>query len=155
MWVELILLFTLSILTARFLEKRYKVASIAHSILFIVMTFVYLLVWDFTPIKEMWTSWMGEEMYDIVSGALKDPMPFFNAGISSFMVFEVFIFLVLPILSIVAFVDKFKEQIKKIVINLRYRDQLNDPVINMGINPDNGFIDTYNETYLVFGKLLN
>lgn len=52
------------IITARLLEKkRMKVASIAYSVMFIVLLTALLLTVDFAPVSQAFTNIMGEETY--------------------------------------------------------------------------------------------
>ena len=83
--VELILLLTLSVITARLLEKRYKVASIAHAVFFIFISMVYLLTTDLALIKEAMINRMGEDLYESLNSALSTPVVIMDIGINQLL----------------------------------------------------------------------
>jgi len=151
--VELILLLTLSVITARLLEKRYKVASVAHAIFFIFISMVYLLTTDLALIKEAMINWMGEKLYESINSALSTPVVIMNIGISAVLVFEVAIFILVPILSIAAFIQKVKDDAKEIDIKCPYLKLFG--FFKKDLYPSKDFRYNKLETYLILGKLLN
>lgn len=52
------------IITARLLEKKnMRVATVAYSVMFIILLYVLLLVIDFAPTNQAFTKLLGEEVY--------------------------------------------------------------------------------------------
>ena len=151
--VELLLLLTLSVITARLLEKRYKVASIAHAIFFICMSMVFLITTDLSLIKEAMINWMGENLYDSLHSAFSTPMFIMNIGVSAVLIFEVAIFILLPILSIAAFIQKIRDDAKEIDVKRPYLKLFG--FITKDLYPAKDFRYNKTETYLILGKLLN
>lgn len=93
----LIVYFLVSVVIARWLEKKMRIAAIFHSIMFIVITMYLLLVSDVSFISNMFKYILGSEEYEIFKSALLDKYRINSYEISVFIILE-FILLVLSVL---------------------------------------------------------
>ena len=152
--VYLILLISLSIITARCLEKRYKVASIFHSVFFAIMLFLALASSDVEVIKKGMLNWMGEYYYKSLYDAIKGASSYIHIGAGGLMIVDIVVFIFVPILSIVSIIAEFKEQFKEMKIRVNIKLFVGY-IINLVLDPIKDFKHNKNETYLILGKLLN
>lgn len=152
--LELAVLLLLSIITARFLERRYHVASVAHAILFVLLLAVTLFTTDIPFIKAAMMNWMGELYYNSLYDALHDTVTFVNIGLSAIIIVEITVFVLVPLLSIVAIIEEIREQLKEMKVKVDFSAFI-PSFINLVDDPKKDFRHTENEIYLVLGKLLN
>lgn len=95
--------FLLSALIAKWLDKRMRVATICHNVMFVFITIYLLLLSDNPYISNMFINIMGENEYDIFISALVSPMQFNTIEISSFVIIEIVVLLLsLVVLSYTA-----------------------------------------------------
>ena len=153
--LELIILIALSVITARLLSKRYKVASIAHSVLFIIVSAIYLFTTDVAFIKLAMVNMMGETNYEIVRDVFSAPAFYVHAGVSTILMLDMAIFVFIPLLSIIAIVKEVKEQFKELKLQKADLSTFFKSLIILVFNPFKDFKHTQNETYLILGRLLN
>ena len=152
---ELFLLITISLITGRLLHKRYKVASIAHAVLFVLLFVMFMATTDIAYIKEFMISWMGKVYYTSLNEALSVPVQVLNGGISTILVVELAVFIFFPLLSVVALIKEFKEQFKELKLQKADLSTFFKSLIILVFNPFKDFKHTQNETYLILGRLLN
>ena len=152
--LELILLLVISVITARLLDKRYKVASVAHAILFVFQLVMFLFRTDISLIRNLMISWMGEKSYWAFNSALTTPVSILNGGISGVLMLEFILFVFVPLLSIVAFVKDIKDTFKELKVRVNIKIIISY-IINLVLDPIKDFKHNKNETYLILGKLLN
>ena len=152
MEIQFLILIFLSIITARLLDKRYKVASIAHAVLFIFVSFVISVCSDWEPLVNIYTNWMGEEYYLSLKEALEDSELYLNSGLSTITLLEVIIFIFVPLLSIFTIVEEIRERLKQARVKRNF--SLCKPIIT-NLYPIKDFKHTENKIFLTFGHLLN
>ena len=68
MW--LVLYFIISIIIARYLDKKMRVATVFHSIMFIIITCYLLLLSNTSFIVNAFEHLLGEDTYNTFKGAL-------------------------------------------------------------------------------------
>lgn len=66
----ILLYFLASIIIARYLSKKMKIASVVHSIFFIVITVFMLLICDTKFISDFWKNVFGEDSYKTLYDAI-------------------------------------------------------------------------------------
>ena len=71
--MDLLVLIILSIVTLRYLDKRSKVAFVAHSVLFAVLLFLSLFTTNLPWVANVMSSVCGEEAYVALREALIEP----------------------------------------------------------------------------------
>ena len=152
--LELVLLVLLSIVTSRLLEKNYKVAYIAHSVLFIFLVAVFFFTTDIPVIQNMMINWMGEDYYESLYDSIRGTTYIINLGLSGIVVMEIVILVMLPLLSVVAFIQYVRDQFKEMKLKTSF-EYLIPSFITLVEYPEKDFRHTQNETYLILGKLLN
>jgi len=152
--VDILLFIVLSIITARCLERRYKVASVFHAIFFIVYLFLTLASSDVSFIKEAMTNWMGKQFYTSLYKAINGAENYIHIGLGSIMILDVVVYVFVPILSIVVFINEIREQFKEMKIRVNIKLFVGY-IINLVLDPIKDFKHNKNETYLILGKLLN
>lgn len=155
MGIQFFCFIILSIITAAFIEKRYKVATISHAILFIFLSFVYLFTTNFDPIVNMWINSMGEDAYINLHEALISSVIYTHSGLSALLVLELCFYVIVPLLSVVAIIDEMRKESKTIRVGNGFNIDKLLPEINLGINPNKDYTYTLNKTYLRLNRLLN
>ena len=93
----LIVYFLISVVIARWLEKKMRIAAVFHSIMFIIITMYLLLVSNVSVISNMFKYFMGDSAYEIFRSTLLDKYRINSYEISVFIILE-FILLVLSVL---------------------------------------------------------
>ncbi|CCY07224.1 MAG: hypothetical protein SOY54_01720 [Bacilli bacterium] len=93
----LIVYFLVSVVIARWLEKKMRIAAVFHSIMFTIITMYLLLVSNVSVISNMFKYFMGDSEYEIFRSALLDKYRINSYEISVFIILE-FILLVLSVL---------------------------------------------------------
>ena len=151
---KLIILIVLSIFTARVLERRYKVAAIAHSVLFIFTLVFFCFTTDLPLIVKAMNNIIPKMYYDALKDALLTPAKVLNFGLSGILVLDCILYLFVPILSIIALIKEAREQFKEMKIKANVKVMVGY-VINLVLDPIKDFKHNKNETYLILGKLLN
>ena len=152
--VELIILLICSVFIARFLEKKYRVASVAHAILFIALSLVYLFASKNSYISFALTNIVGEKAYHVIHEMLVDNVKFFNSGISALLITEIVTFAIVSIFGVVAAIKGIKKLVKFIKLENKTL-VIENFFTEIGLYPCRDNIDTFSKTYLIFGKLLN
>lgn len=152
--IELVLLVVLSVFTERLLRKRYKIASIAHSVLFVFLFIMFMFTTDFKPIQNFMISWMGKVYYESLYDAMTIPVKALDYGISGVLAIDIAMFVLIPLVSVVAIINEEKEHFKGIKIIYDYFRFL---LVNLLIffAPHKSYEVSKKHIYLVFGRLLN
>lgn len=136
------------------LERRYKVAYIAHSVLFIVLLAAFLFTTDISFIQKIMINWMGKMYYQSLYDSFHTAVRVVNISLSGVVILEIVVFIFLPLLSIVAFVKEIREQFKEMKVKADF-SSFTKSFITLVKGPVKDFRHTQNETYLILGKLLN
>ena len=110
--LELGLLLLTSIITARFLEKRYRLASVFHAILFIVMAVTYFFASEEPFLARLALNMLGEDGYRIVHNTMTDCLDLFHIGFSSILAVEVVIFASVSMISAIILIRGIKKVIR-------------------------------------------
>ena len=136
------------------MERIYKVATILHAILFIVMSVVRLFSSDVGFTMYAMQNMVGKEYYQLIRSVFTENTVIIHASISSLIVVEVVTFVTVSIVAIVSLIKGFKKlvkffQVKKNNQFVLYSDVQSD------LYPNRVQIDNSCKTYLIFGRLLN
>ena len=110
---EFILLVICSIFLARYLEKRSKIISAAHAILFIVLMVFYFFTTNNVLVAQAATNMFGENNYKIVHEAFVESSMYSRIGFSSLFVIEIVINSTIAIVSVIATIKAFKLIVKE------------------------------------------
>ena len=153
MVLETLSLIVMSVIAARLLEKRYKVASIAHAIFFILVASYYLYVTDYTPLVNMWLTYIDEKSYYVLKEALKGSSFYFNHSISTIVCVELIVLIFIPFISIAAFVKLIREECKEISVNHAFK--IDRFYIDNKESSSKEFVPSDNNLYLKYQVLLN
>ena len=152
--LQLVSLLLLSIITSRLLEKKHKVAYIAHSVFFVFMLFTFMVSTDISFIKNVMIEWLGVKNYNPLYEAINETFYFVNLSISAVLILEVVIFVLIPLLSILAFIQEIRDQFKEMKVKVDFSSFIKT-FITLVNDPTKDFRHTQDETYLILGKLLN
>ena len=117
--VELIIFFLCSVLIARCLEKRYKIASMAHAVLFVFLGLVWVFTSEIELIEFAARNMVGDFYYEVLKEALTERMTMFHLGFSALLMAEAAIYMTIAIASIVIFFKGLKKLGKLIKFNDR------------------------------------
>lgn len=111
--MNLVLLCVGSVFLARYLERRMRVASIAHSVLFIVLAFLFLFNSGFAIIDQAMINIVGEMYFYEFQEAIRSAEIFYGVAFSTLFVLEYTNYLILSIVTIIWLVKGFKKLIQK------------------------------------------
>jgi hypothetical protein len=150
--MNLVLLCVSSIFLGRFLERRMKVASIAHSILFIVASFFFLFDSGFKIIDYAMINIFGEEIFYVMQESLRSASNFYGIAFSALFVLEFISYYLICIVAIIAVIKGFRKiierwRIRKLVLLRTEQVEHYSPLIREEIS--------YQGTYLVLAHLRN
>lgn len=152
--MEFVLIIICSIIAARYLEKKMKIASIAYSILFIFSSIFYIFGSDFKLFALAGKNILGANHYEIIHDALHQGIIFANFSLSAIFIIDTLIFGITIIVSTILFIKGLKKLFKKIKISTN----------NLNISYQNSFevfkpvvVTSYSSQYdyLVLGQLRN
>ena len=153
MVTETLILIALSVITARLLEKRYKVASIFHAIFFIAVASYYLFVTDYKIIVDMWLNYIDPNYYYPIKEALTGSGIYITSTLHTLVLVEIVTFFFVPLLSIVAFIQLIRDEFKEVDINYTFKiDEFIEEEQYQGYKE---FIPNNNDLYLKYQVLLN
>ena len=116
--MNLILLCVSSIFLGRYLEKKMRVASVAHSVLFIFCSFLFLFNSGFKLIDTAMINIFGEEIFYIVQDTLIATSKIHNVVISSFLMIEFFNYIMTSLVAVVVIIKGFKKLLEKYRVRL-------------------------------------
>lgn len=112
--MEYIVFCLCSIIVARYVEKKSRVVSIAHDILFILLSFAFFFATNNKYIVDVVVRIVGKDFYNTVHTAITASTPFLRFGFSSLFVIEFMIFFIFALAAIIIFIKGLKETSKKI-----------------------------------------
>ncbi|MDD4125566.1 MAG: hypothetical protein PHW77_07580 [Eubacteriales bacterium] len=96
--MELILFAAVSVIIARWFEKRYVIAAAAHSILFLIFGLCLLYCSDCDVIVSAMKSMSGEVVYEYIRYALNAPLDIFFFSYSAYLIVNtVMIFMLIAV----------------------------------------------------------
>ncbi len=151
-FMKLILLCVCSVFVGRYIEKRMKIASIAHSVLFIVMAFFFLFNSGFAVIDIAMINMVGQEAFNEIHEAFVATETIYGVTLSSLFVMELAVYIILCVVAIVALVKGFK----KLICKLRVRNiVVMEDILLEEDHPTTNLINNYQGNYLVFAHLRN
>ena len=107
--VEFLLFLLCSVLIARSLEKRYKVASALHAVLFVVIGLVWLFSSNLTFVQYALTNVVGETAYGIIRAAVTDNVIWLRGSFSALLIAELVTYFSLAIVSLIAFIKGLRQ----------------------------------------------
>ena len=151
---ELIILVICSIVIARFLEKKYRAASVAHAILFIVLSLTYIFASDFPLFVMVGKTWIGNTYYQQLHQALRGGVMIVNISMSALFVVELVTFAIAAIVSVVALI-KWIKKLSKIIRTKNSTSFFVEPFHYSNNEPKTNYINSNQGNYLVFARLLN
>lgn len=144
-----------SIFLARYFEKHYRVATIAHAILFIVASFIHLFCSDVSFTVYAMKNIFGEHYYGLIRSVFVENVYIFNISFSALFAVEIASYITVSVLAIIALIKGFKKLVKF------FQVKKNNPIVTNLFNlinnlyPSRVQIDEKRKTYLILGKLLN
>jgi len=151
--MEFVLLLVCSIIIARFLEKKYRIASVLHAILFVVMFSFYMFSTNLWLLSDVAKFWAGE-YYEIIHSALTDSVTIVNFSFSAFLVVELSIFAAISMIVFISLIKGFKRivrnmRVKTICDLMQNYNHANTIFVSQNYEP------TYQQNYLIYSKLRN
>lgn len=150
---EFILLVICSIFLARYLEKRSKIISAAHAILFIVLMVFYFFNTEFPLVVKAATNMFGVDNYKVIHEAFVESSMYSRIGFSSLFAIEIVINSTIAIVSIIATIKAFKLIVKEYKF---YNDfKLNQNIQKSEYYPRAKDVKCSFRTYLLNCSLLN
>ena len=152
--IDLILLLLLSVISARLLERKYKVASIVHAILFIVQAAIFIFTTEIPFVRYAMMNMVGKNAYNLVNSILSIPSFITIGGISAVVMVDLSILVFLPLLSIILFIDRIREEFKKVRYKVSIKYIIEYVIVLVGL-PLKTFNPTKDNTYLELSQLRN
>ncbi len=152
--MDLILLCVCSIVIARCLERKMRVASVAHAILFIVLAFFSLFTTDLKLVSQAMINVMSEEKYVIIRNALMSASHFYRGAFSVLFIIDVAIEVMACIAAIILIVKGYKKFFKKIDLQ-KVRIYIKNIVQEFRLLPNKVLINNNRNQYLVLQQLRN
>ena len=152
--IDLILLCVGSVFLARVLEKRMTVASIAHSVLFIMMSMYFLLTSKVEMIMYAMSNIFGKEYYTLIHNALLETREVYRITMIGLFAFESFLVGLIAFMTVLGFIKASKYILRKIHSNLviknidKHIPQIDFSSLSRPINNKQG-------TFLVLSQLRN
>lgn len=89
--MELILFAVVSVIIARYFEKRFIIAASAHAVLFLIFGICLLYCSDCEVIIKAMRSISGDVAYDYIRCAFKSPLDIFFFGYSAYLIVDIVI----------------------------------------------------------------
>ena len=114
--MEYIVFCICSIVLARFLEKTSRVISVAHDILFIVLSFAFFFSTNNPTIVSIVVKVVGQEFYNTLHSAAIDTQAYAKLGFSVFFVVESLVILIVSIAAIIIFIKSLKHVVKSVKV---------------------------------------
>lgn len=116
--INIVLLCIGSVFLARVLERKMKVASIAHSVLFIMMSMYFLLTSNNEMIALAMSNIFGKEYYALIHNALVETAEIYQITMITLFAFESFLVALVAFIAVLAFIKASKYILRKIRSNL-------------------------------------
>ena len=114
--MEYIIFCICSIIVARYLEKTSRIASIAHDILFIVLSFAFFFSTKNAYISSIVIKVVGQSLYNTIHSAILDSQHYVNLGFSVLFIIEGTVLLIATAAAIIIFVKSLKDIVKSVKI---------------------------------------
>ena len=154
--MELILLIVVSILIARYLERtRYRIAMMAHAVLFIATLVVYFFSGEIALFAALGKRWLGVETYMMVNDVFVDRVYIFSYGLSSLLAVEIFIMVSLVAVATFALIRSYKKVVKMIRLRSSGGYGYINPLLCHEDKQEVRCHDPPGKTYLILGRLRN
>ena len=112
--MEYIIFCICSVILARFLEKKSRVISIAHDILFILLSLSFFFATNNSYIASITMKVVGKDIYTTIHEAMTASSMYIRFGFSTFFIIEVTIIGIVATVAIILFIRSLKETAKKI-----------------------------------------
>ena len=109
---EFVLLIICSIFLARYLEKRSKIISTAHAILFIVLMVFYFFTSEHPLIATAAHNVLGDN-YKFIHEAFVESAHYSRAGFSTLFIVEIVINLTISVVGVIGAIKAFKLIVKE------------------------------------------
>ena len=114
---RLVLLLVFALLNSYLFGKKYKVAWIANSVLFVFLFTLNMFVVDYDPLVSFWVNLMGERTYYPIRDALDFAINICNISAGLLIVLQSIFFIFIPVVSVVTIVREIREEVEKIRAN--------------------------------------
>ena len=114
--MEYIIFCICSVVIARYVEKKSRVVSIAHDILFILLSFAFFFATNNAYIVNIVLRIVDKDIYNTIHSALVNSSFFIKVGFSSLFIIEVVIYSIMALAAVIIFIKSLKEEAKKIRI---------------------------------------
>lgn len=114
---RLVFLLVFALLNSYLFGKKYKVAWIANSVLFIFLFTLNIFVVDHAPLVRFWVNLMGERYYFPIRDALYFATNICNISTGLLIVLQSIFFVFIPVVSVVTLVREIREEVEKIRAN--------------------------------------
>lgn len=151
--IEILLFAIASAIIARYLERsKYVAAMICHAVLFTVAFAISLLASEWEPLVTMFTSWMGENVYEFVHSTFKESASVVTGAFSIFFLVEIVALLSIALAATIAIMRGYKKLLAKIRLRKpRYVGYL----IPTSDHNDVAYVPESTWDYLALGQLRN
>ena len=152
--MDLILLCFCSVIIARCLEKRMRVASVAHAILFIVLFFFSLFTSGFAMIDQAMINTFGKDLFETVRDTLNETSPVYRSIFGSLFIIDLAIDIMTSIAVIILIIKGFKKFSKVVKLN-KAPLIIKNILIKIRLLPNKVLINNNRNQYLVLQQLRN
>ena len=152
--MDLILFGVCSVIIARCLEKRMRVASVAHAILFIVLFFFSLFTSGFPMIDQAMINTFGKDLFETVRDTLNETSPVYRSIFGSLFIIDLAIDIMTSIAVIILIIKGFKKFSKVVKLN-KAPLIIKNILIKIRLLPNKVLINNNRNQYLVLQQLRN
>lgn len=145
--MDVLLLCISAILIARYAEKRSKIVTVVHTVLFIVLLAFSCFTTPFAPVREAVSSLIGAESYILISGAIATPVLWLYSASAAIFATELLLLLIVAVWAAVHAAKKLLKRAKRIVRSVRASKSQKVAAVR--------FIKADNKLFYTFCRLLN
>ena len=153
--MEYIIFCICSIIVARYLEKTSRIASIAHDILFIVLSFAFFFATKNAFISSIVIKVVGQEIYNSLHNAMLDSQQYVKLGFSVLFIVEGTVLIIATAAAIIIFVKSLKNIVKSMKIKTINDIDLSSFKEGTSFTPNKTAYKNNQNTYLLKCSLLN
>lgn len=150
--MDLILLCFCSIIIARCLEKRMRIASVAYAILFIVLSFFSLFSTGFALVDQAMINIFGENLFNAIREGLMEASPIYRSAFGTLFFVSIIIDVITSITALVLIIKGFRK-FSKVVNFTKAPLFIKNAFLKLRLLPDVLIDNNSRNQYLVLQQL--
>ena len=153
--MEYIIFCICSIIVARYVEKKSRIISIAHDILFILLSFAFFFATNNKYIVDVVMKVVGKDIYTTIHEAITASSTYIRFGFSTLFIIEFTILFIVALAAIIIFIKSLKETAKKIRVKTLNDIKLVVMTLKKEDNPTKESVQYSQNKYLLNCKFNN